>query len=318
MKRKSTIFIPIHPPEPKKQLTPRQLATAKDESVQNESGRKTEFGKKNDFDWQTQWMNFFESSRVEFNDKLSTEREKNRENQLLIKQLTQKIKTKDFLFAEMKANYVEKVATLTTKCNIQQTIQNRKAIAKLTAKQITCDKATQYDSGIGVADAAIQTTVEINDNMKQIIQYINDMPIELCTNTVEEKTEEIVLSADKAIETKNHRIQRSTTESATSQIATKQRTIGKKKVYMYMCDKCPYWTTKSSSLNDHRQEFCRSACKKKDMMCNICRKPFTYRGLRIHLNYFVKGKHRSDGEHSKYTPAQHKMFLDQHKCLKKK
>lgn len=60
-------------------------------------------------------------------------------------------------------------------------------------------------------------------------------------------------------------------------------------------------------MDDHVAEFCENS-PVKDMQCKICFKMFTRRGLRIHFNNFIKGKHLSRGGHGDFTPEDHEFF----------
>lgn len=74
---------------------------------------------------------------------------------------------------------------------------------------------------------------------------------------------------------------------------------------VYRCGDCTYWTTKKSSFVDHHNEFCiRKPIK--TIKCPVCPKIFTYRALRIHLNYYVKAKHAPRDEyHSNVSQKDH-------------
>lgn len=58
-----------------------------------------------------------------------------------------------------------------------------------------------------------------------------------------------------------------------------------KKSKIYQCTKCKYRTDKKFNLEKHEEN--SHEVKQHDMKCPICEKPFTYDGLRGHLNYFV-------------------------------
>lgn len=82
---------------------------------------------------------------------------------------------------------------------------------------------------------------------------------------------------------------------------------------LYKCSNCSYSTAKKSSYDDHRNEFCVMA-PVKNIKCPVCPKMFTYRSLRVHLNYYATGEHKpTDEHHSNQTPEQHKYLKEQHK-----
>lgn len=105
-------------------------------------------------------------------------------------------------------------------------------------------------------------------------------------------------------------------EYATTPRKTVEKAVPKKEPKLLRCPDCTYFTTKKSSLDDHREESCINK-PIKNMQCKICLKFFTYRSLRVHLNQYVSGKHKHRDEHAKYTPEQHKTLLDEHKMLKR-
>lgn len=86
----------------------------------------------------------------------------------------------------------------------------------------------------------------------------------------------------------------------------------------YQCTYCPYHTDKKSSFIDHQGEFCDDLIKiAKDMECPVCGKSFTYRGLRLHLNYYTKGKHVANDGHGNFSPGDHQVLLETLKKSKK-
>lgn len=86
----------------------------------------------------------------------------------------------------------------------------------------------------------------------------------------------------------------------------------------YKCENCPHWTVKKSSMVDHQSEYCISSKVNKTMKCPVCEKYFTYRGLRVHLNYYKSGKHDAKDGHSKYSRREHAAMLAEHIKLKNK
>lgn len=86
---------------------------------------------------------------------------------------------------------------------------------------------------------------------------------------------------------------------------------------LYKCKSCPYFTPKKSSMDDHRNEFCTRSKANKNMECAVCKKKFTYRGLRLHFNYYIKSKHIALDGHSKYSRQDHEIMLAEHKNLMK-
>lgn len=86
---------------------------------------------------------------------------------------------------------------------------------------------------------------------------------------------------------------------------------------LYKCKSCPYFTPKKSSMDDHRNESCKDSKPIKNIECGVCKKKFTYRGLRLHLNYYIKSKHIALDGHSKYSRKDHEIMLAEHKNLMK-
>lgn len=48
----------------------------------------------------------------------------------------------------------------------------------------------------------------------------------------------------------------------------------------------------------------------KNVECLICKKSFTYNGLRSHMKNFISGKHVARSSHGHFTPEEHKVMLD--------
>lgn len=83
---------------------------------------------------------------------------------------------------------------------------------------------------------------------------------------------------------------------------------------LHKCFNCGFSTHKKSTLNNH-YVFCLPNVVK-SLSCPICKKPFTYDGLRTHLNYFTSGKHAATNAHANYTPIQHQVLLETIKLQK--
>lgn len=88
-------------------------------------------------------------------------------------------------------------------------------------------------------------------------------------------------------------------------------------VFKYRCIDCKFVTNKKSAYVDHMAENCVKE-PEKNMKCPICDSMFTYRTLRLHLNYYVTAKYKPIGKHAKFTPLDHAILLEQHKQLKNK
>lgn len=88
------------------------------------------------------------------------------------------------------------------------------------------------------------------------------------------------------------------------------------KMYFF-CSTCKFKTTKKSNLKKHEEESCQRK-PVREKMCPVCRKQFTYDGLRCHLRHFATAKHNAKNEHGKYTPREHQMMLQQLKEKKNK
>lgn len=78
----------------------------------------------------------------------------------------------------------------------------------------------------------------------------------------------------------------------------------------YCCSNCKFKTTKKSNLKKHEETSCQRKAVR-EMKCPVCKKQFDYDGLRGHLRYFATGKHNAKDQHSKYTPLEHEMMLEQ-------
>lgn len=85
---------------------------------------------------------------------------------------------------------------------------------------------------------------------------------------------------------------------------------------MYRCPNCPYSSDKKFNVKKHESSS-HGMKTVRDMKCPICEKFFDYDGLRHHLNHFISGKFKTKNQHhSKFTPQQHQIILQETKLKK--
>lgn len=79
--------------------------------------------------------------------------------------------------------------------------------------------------------------------------------------------------------------------------------------HKHKCPECNYSTDKLDTLKVHQSEFCVTP-PIKNRTCKFCCKTFTRRGLRVHMNQFVTGKHQPKGKHKDVSLVEHKAYLN--------
>lgn len=72
----------------------------------------------------------------------------------------------------------------------------------------------------------------------------------------------------------------------------------------YTCNICGYTSYKSSSMVDHMDVH----EKLNDRKCKICDKQFDKRRLRLHIMYYIRSTHPSNGPHSKISKEEHEKY----------
>lgn len=84
-------------------------------------------------------------------------------------------------------------------------------------------------------------------------------------------------------------------------------TIPSPTIKKFKCEECEYATNKSSSFKDHMEVHNRP---EKTSECAICEKLFTKRGLRLHINNYIRGKHKPTGKHASFSIDKHEKYRD--------
>lgn len=337
--QRQTIFlqkIPQAPMPTKNMKTP----TALDLSALNTS--------KSEADWQINWMHMFDAERKKSQTTLAKELDAIKNQAETIKKLRGQMALNDVRLVEMKHKCIkqaEEITELKRQCKT-----SHKSIVQVTDACTEIDNCKSIDISIQTDERSMTHIVDTLPS-PQLIEPYQASPIVIQKPSTQDLSAAEMLiklrySSKPPIQSSissqfNERIQKSPIANQnldlqqciapdalidhsyaaqlkhqTSIIASKVGSARKR----YHCHNCPYWTSKKSSIKDHENEFCTSSKEKisKNMICPVCKKMFTYRGLRLHFNYYISGKHVAQNDHRNYSPQDHELMIAQHKNLKQK
>lgn len=285
---KKTVFMPIHPSQPRTALKPLkstkrhgdipclplksiQAPPAILTKINGVSFHPTKFftppDTTNSDEWKVDWINKFDQVRNEHKSELSELKSQYEKLQSEYKQLKTKFEDK---------NKKRELVTIGT-----QTKFKRKS------------KLTQTDTPATTTSISIQT--EATTTPTPISTHTEFIPTNISIATQTE-------------------FNAPSTSNPTHDKFTAKNTS--KTPITYECEKCQKRFNKKSSLNDHQSE---TACADKKLLewqCKICDKMFTYRGLRVHYGQFIGKTHSHRGKHGDKSEAYHVQLLEEHKKLK--
>lgn len=295
--------------------------------------------------WQVDWMNIFAATRQEYNYKIGEEQYVNAQNKNRINQLkndladekikytlleekmkirNQAIKEKfrdwkaaaDVKIKKLKSKSSEKNQTILELRETLQQLQNQ--LSSQNTTQSNDDISRNNDSTTKLQELVSPEESDMNDT-NQEFESSSSAFLPGSTINNDNSTLPVELSDDVFQRIEESRVTETRQDSVSYAFIFSSEYIsvfhpyasteqqGRCRVF-YQCANCDYSTCKKSSYDDHA-ESCGNE-PNKSAMCPICNKNYTYRGLRNHLNHYASGEHKSRGEHAKFTPQDHRDFLN--------
>lgn len=186
--------------------------------------------------------------------------------------------------------------------------ESRKEVAEL-RKLLDAERAkVQLKSQKNIAlQEVIQNAWAKNDQKKETIKRLKDK-IKAQKNS--KPTEDKSIQTTNALMSNVHTQTTNSLSNAETQTDIEpdnQKMTPSPTIKKFKCEECEYATNKSSSFKDHMQVHNRP---EKIFKCAICKKLFTQRGLRLHINNYVRGQHKPTGKHALLSIAKHKEYRD--------
>lgn len=235
--------------------------------------------------WQIDWMNLLNAERSEANAKIKMESTKNEVMQIKIDKLQKKIKHRENLFAELESDckhHVKKIEKLKKRLNQKRILQLNRVSKNTGTQTENCmrDWATQTENRM--SDGATQTENLVNDltqtdsciesrqnNSPNHLDHENNQSI----SQAEPRTEERQILPSHCLDhTYSQPIQMLIEPRPDMQTDEpgKRMTDSRiaKQTKKYNCEHCGFETSKKSSFDDHRNEYCVEKVDK-DTKCPV-------------------------------------------------
>lgn len=263
--------------------------------------------------WQVNWMNQFAQSRNEYNENLKKE-------QFLNDELKVKLAKQNELLKRL-------LKCLDKRNNQIQKYKNRCVKAKMLKPTVTIATNTDLNNPV---DASTNTQLmEFTDasTNTQLMKFVD-----ASTNTILLKSVDVATNTDSTqipgseigCGTSATDIGSVPLDAATNIKSSEIQYPGFETTHMsqvnstlplakYKCPDCSYSTNKKHTLVVHQAEFCINP-PIKDRECKFCRKSFTRRALRVHINQYVTCLRNRTGEHKDVSIDEHKMYLNEIKA----
>lgn len=259
--------------------------------------------------WQVNWMNQFAQSRQESNYKIEEEKYVNSQNRLRIEQLQRELHDEQIKYELLEERVKTNRQKIRKKYDEWKSAADTK-IKKLKAKLLEYKLLYKQSKRVEIIQNSEETTAKIEEQDNDAVWEQDHM-----STTTSSSTEPNNFVAKGKIDesTIQHRYENNRIPLCPHYIITEHSyALPEGPIHhtvLHQCGNCNYLTNKKSSYDAHIAEFCVNV-PLKTIKCPICQKRFTYNGLRNHMNYYASGRYQPQHHHAKFSPADHRMFLD--------